>query len=150
VSYDEFYYREDVIIYFTGREKKVSKHDSHIHVEDYEEEEKGSKRAGIYEERSKDSLTYYIELPGVISPDDIEILLEENELLVKARLRKVIIYPGLRKDVKVSEYKARVELPFSVSPDDIETEFDTSKGLLIIRIKREKKRYRRIRIDKVY
>lgn len=150
MSYDEFYYREDIIIYHVGRRRIVNKHDSHIHIEDYEDEEKGSKRANIYEERGGEAVTYYVEMPGISSPDDIDIVLEEdNIILVKAKLRKVIIYPGVRKDVKVTEYTAKIELPFNVTPNDIETELDTSKGVLIIKARKGKGRSRRLKIDKV-
>ncbi|MGQ4891892.1 MAG: Hsp20/alpha crystallin family protein [Candidatus Njordarchaeia archaeon] len=151
MSFDEFFYYEENIIIYGETPKKFGQHGSHIWEEDFEAEESGSKKAKIYEKHLKDEIVYYIELPGVTSPEDIDIVLEDQHIKVKARLKKVVIYHGLRKDTQVQEYTAEIKLPFPVEPSDVSAEFDKTRGMLVIRVRKGKKKEpHRINIEKVY
>jgi len=146
---DFFYYREDIAIFIYHEPSRQARHGSHLWAEDYEEEERGYKKARIYLRREKDELIYYVEMPGVDSPENIEIELEGRKLKVRGKLKKIIITPSLRKNVEISEYRADIDLPFDVDPEDIRTEFYRAKSLLIIRIRKSKKRHK-ININEVY
>ncbi len=146
---DFFYYREDFAIFIYQEPNRRARHGSHLWAEDYEEEEMGHKKARVYLKKEKDELIYYVEMPGVNSPEDIEIELEGRKITVKGKLKKVIITPSLRKNVEISEYRADIDLPFDVEPEDIRTEFYRSRSLLVIRIKKSKKKFR-ISINDVY
>ncbi len=151
MSSDDFFYYEEEIIVFSNFLSRGGSHRSHIWEEDYEEEESGYKKARVYEERRRDEIVYYIELPGVKSPDSIDISLEENIITVRAKLGKVVIYPSLRKNVKVSEYIAKIKLPFEPEPEDVFSEFDTNRNILIIHVKRWRKRkFHKLNIDRIY
>lgn len=145
---DEYFYYYEEYFYATYRAPR-GRHTSHIWEEEYASEEEGSKTAKVYEEFLRDEIRYYIELPGVTSPEDIEITLEGANLKVVAKIKKTIIYPGLRKKVKLSEYRADIRLPFRPDPNDILTEFDSRKSLLIIRVRKRSKSYK-LNIDRVY
>ena len=107
-------------------------------------ETRGRIRPRILEEVRGQNLFYYIELPGILSRDDIEVELQSNIITVRAKLRKGVVYQGVTKELNVSEYLADIILPYAPSPDDIHISFDRRRGLLIISVSRrgEKKRLR--------
>ena len=151
MSFDEYFYYEKKIVIYGDPTRSLRQHGSHIWEEDFEVEEAGSKKARVYEKNLKDEITYYVELPGVTSPEDIEIMLENQHIKIKAKLRKVVIYHGLRKDVQVQEYTAEIKLPFSPDPNDVSVEFDKSRSMLIIHVRKSKKKEpHKINIEKVY
>lgn len=152
MSYEDdyyYYYYEEEIIVTRDLSRLRRRHSSHIWEEEYADEEEGAKRAKVYEEILRDEIRYYVELPGVTSPDDINIVVDGAMIRITAKLKKAIIYPGLRKRIRLSEYKAEIRLPFRPQPDEIYTEFDKNRSLLIIRVKKKSKSFR-IGINHVY
>ncbi len=101
----------------------------------------------VYE--TEDSLFVVAEIPG-IGEDDVEILLEGNNLILKGERKEgreedVISYH--RMEIARGPFERRITLPFGVNPDDVEISYD--KGLLKIKLPKlkEEKTYK-VRIKK--
>jgi len=142
VFYEDFFYYEEEY-YLRKKRKDESRYSSHIwEDDDFLCETRGRIRPRILEEVRGRNLFYYIELPGILSRDDIEVELQSNIITVRAKLRKGVVYQGVTKELNVSEYLADIILPYAPSPDDIRISFDRRRGLLIISVSRrgEKKR----------
>jgi len=92
----------------------------------------------VYEEENPDEIIYYVEMPGVKHKQDINAILDEEVLKVKAKPEK-LEYFGHSKIDRIKEYRIALKLPEGIRPEDIKIKFLEDKGVLIIRVKKRKK-----------
>jgi HSP20 family protein len=88
------------------------------------------------------------EIPGV-SPDDLEITVQENTLTLKGERRPPEVGESVtfhRRERAYGGFSRTVMLPFNVDPDQVQARFDD--GILMVKLPRpEAERPRRIKIQ---
>ncbi|MCW2718762.1 Hsp20/alpha crystallin family protein [Pseudonocardia sp.] len=96
-------------------------------------------------EETDDAYLVEIELPGV-SPDDVSIEVERNELMVTGEIKQRERVGILRRRARpVGRFEYRVHLPGAVEPDNVRASL--SNGVLTVEVpKSENARPRRIPI----
>jgi len=135
-----FFYYEEII--YKKKPRKAKEHLSHVmdESEEFVSSTSGIARPRIIEEHKAGETIYYIELIGVSDKRNITLELEGDVLRIKAKLDKTLVYPGLTGSTRVREYSAEIVFPYKPEPTDIRVSFDSSRSLLVVRLRKKTKR----------
>ncbi len=88
-----------------------------------------------------DEVVISVDLPFVVSKEDIEVYVTEDSIEITARTKRKIRWSrwgAHHRYVEFNHYRKRIELPILVDPNEVRATFRS--GILEVRLRKKKKR----------
>ena len=73
-----------------------------------------------------------VEIPGVSSREDFDVILEDRVLILQGRKRKKTLIPCSPAECEYGEFERRIPIPGAAFPEDVFAEY--KNGILEIRV----------------